>query len=1153
MSSRPVRVGDQVLRSSGGGVRGGIVQLDGEAFYRIEGLDRMPPFLVTVVSDSDHWMFLSSTGALTAGRRSAEWSLFPYATEDKIHDSVDRTGPKTLLLVDRGDGDSLWEPFSERYAGAYRIQRDLYKSVLGNQIVFVERNVDLGLAFQYRWAFSDRFGFVRHARLRNVADGEVRVRILDGIQNVLPAGVDPAMQTGLSALVDAYKKSELEPGTGLGVFSLSSKPVDRPEPSEALRATTVWSTAPASAVRLLSAGQLDAFRFGHSVTQETDVRGTRGAYFVSFEQGLSENGSVGWHLVAEVNQGPAAVASLVDRLSGGAVSGEALEPDIERGSENLRRIIGAADGLQATADPLNDARHAANVLFNVMRGGIYADGYDLEGEDLRAFVAHHNRDVANARGAFLDELPVRLDVDALKERVAAVGDPQLARLCNEYLPLTFSRRHGDPSRPWNRFSIETRRADGTRVLNYEGNWRDIFQNWEALSVSYPGFLEGVIAKFLNASTIDGYNPYRITRRGIDWEVLDPSDPWSFIGYWGDHQIIYLLKLLELSRAHRPALLGEMLASRRFAYANVPYRIKGYDDLLRNPYETITFDDELARAIDARVASVGSDGRLIPDATGQVRLVNLTEKLLVMLLAKLTNFIPEAGIWMNTQRPEWNDANNALVGRGVSLVTLCHIRRFLAFARELYAGAALDSVEIATEVAVLAHSVADTLRRHGDALRGPLSDTTRKAVLDGLGRAGETYREAVYAAPEGGEEIPMDTTELLALFEVALLWVDHSILRNRRDDGLYNAYNLIDTVQDDALSIGRMHEMLEGQVAVLSAGLLSVDEAADLLAALRQSALYREDQHSYLLYPDQTRPLFLDRAALDAERAGRSRLISQLLESGDRRLVERDSSGGLHFAGDLRNASDVRAVLEALSAGGWGELVASDGNLIMDLFEDRFNHRSYTGRSSTFYGYEGLGSIYWHMVSKLRLAVAEIYLDAARAGAGEATLEGLAERYYDICEGLGVHKSPEVHGAVPTEPYSHTPGGSGARQPGLTGQVKEDILARWAELGICVEQGGIEFRPALLRRRELADGPRTFAWVDLEGRARSMDLAAGTLAFTYCQTPVLYHLSDSPFLRVTRADGEEHIDGLVLPPAVSREIFRRSGSVERIDVFLDPGP
>ena len=40
-----------------------------------------------------------------------------------------------------------------------------------------------------------------------------------------------------------------------------------------------------------------------------------------------------------------------------------------------------------------------------------------------------------------------------------------------------------------------------------------------------------------------------------------------------------------------------------------------------------------------------------------------------------------GIWMNTQRPEWNDANNALVGHGISVVTLGYLRRTLHHAAQ----------------------------------------------------------------------------------------------------------------------------------------------------------------------------------------------------------------------------------------------------------------------------------------------------------------------------------------------------------------------------------------------------------------------------------------------------------------------------------------
>ena len=130
----------------------------------------------------------------------------------------------------------------------------------------------------------------------------------------------------------------------------------------------------------------------------------------------------------------------------------------------------------------------------------------------------------------LNKLDDRFDLAALIELAAADNDADFSRLCFEYLPLKFSRRHGDPSRPWNKFSINTKsEIDGSKVLDYQGNWRDIFQNWEALAHSYPQFIEGMIHKFLNATTFDGYNPYRVTKGGFDWETIEPDNPWAYMG------------------------------------------------------------------------------------------------------------------------------------------------------------------------------------------------------------------------------------------------------------------------------------------------------------------------------------------------------------------------------------------------------------------------------------------------------------------------------------------------------------------------------------------------------------------------------------------------------------------------------------------------
>ena len=272
--------------SSSDPVRGEQVTLEGEDFYRIANYDRMRPFFMTVVSDADHWMFISSNGALSAGRRNADLALFPYYTDDKIRDMVEVTGSKTILVVRHRGRIHLWEPFSERGQGIYRTRRNLYKNFQGNKLIFEEINEDLSLTFRYGWFNSNRFGFIRRAWLANSGPGGARIELLDGLQNLMPCGTGSQFNLEYSTLLDAYKRSELISGTGLGLFRLSAIPVDRPEPAEALRATIVWSLGLKRQLTLLSSLQLEHFRQGLPLQEETDVRGERGAYFVQATMNL---------------------------------------------------------------------------------------------------------------------------------------------------------------------------------------------------------------------------------------------------------------------------------------------------------------------------------------------------------------------------------------------------------------------------------------------------------------------------------------------------------------------------------------------------------------------------------------------------------------------------------------------------------------------------------------------------------------------------------------------------------------------------------------------------------------------------------------------------------------------------------------------------
>jgi hypothetical protein len=1144
-TQKTIFVGDTPLKQTDRVVRGEYVDLLGESFYKIENFDVMEPFFMTIVSSSDHWLFISSNGGLTAGRGNANQALFPYTTEDKITDNHEATGSITILLVTRSDRTCLWEPLSDRQQGQYTVTLNLYKNISGTALIFEEVNHDLGLTYRYAWRTSDRYGFIKTTWLVNTGGSACQVELLDGLQNILPANVTEQTQKTFSSLLDAYKRSEVDPKTGLALFYLNSRLTDKAEPSESLLATSVVQLGLAQADYLLSSLQLDRFRSGNHITPEREIRGRRGAYFVHASLDLAPQIECTWHLMADILQDSAAIARLSHWLPGDqATLTQELESDIAAGQSNLWKMVASADGLQLSNDRLCSDHHFANVMFNVMRGGVFADQYRIKSSEFIGFISRRDHPLMETHKSFFTALPSMIHLSDLLAKAELTGSEDLIRLCYAYLPLTFSRRHGDPSRPWNRFAINIRTPDGTPKLDYEGNWRDIFQNWEALAWSYPEFVESMISTFLNATTADGYNPYRISQQGIDWEVPDPGNPWANIGYWSDHQIIYLQKLMEISNRVHPGKLQQYLVKTVFSYADVPYRLKPYQELLEDPYNTIQFDWEQQHTLEEHIGRYGTDARLVRGTGGRVVHANLTEKLLTLLLAKLANFVPEGGIWMNTQRPEWNDANNALVGKGLSVVTLAYLRRTLAFCRDLFNQSAIGSVPLHSEVHALFRQAMNILRQFQSSLQSALNDAQRREVMDALGQAGSDYRWVFYQNGFSGELVDLPVNEIVAFLDLMQQYVEHSLRANRRPDNLYHAYNTLH-LDDDHAAIDHLYEMLEGQVAILSSGMLTAEESLALLKALRNSKLFVADRNSYILYPDQDLPGFMEKNNLKPEQVKHLVLFAALVEAQDQNLITRDVEGMVHFSGHVRNLQDINHALETLKRQSrYENLVKEESEKVRELFEETFHHVQFTGRSGTFFAYEGLGSIYWHMVSKLLLATQETALRFK----AEAEGPELLARYQDIRAGLGFKKTPAAYGAFPTDPYSHTPKGRGAQQPGMTGMVKETILARQAELGLTVVDGRLVFDRWLLDPQEFLPTPAVFTYLDVGGKIRQLELTAESLTYTVCQTPVVIKIADEPSITVHFSNGTQlYIQGNILDEGNSRHIFLRDGCVHYLIV------
>jgi hypothetical protein len=162
---------------------------------------------------------------------------------------------------------------------------------------------------------------------------------------------------------------------------------------------------------------------------------------------------------------------------------------------------------------------------------------------------------------------------------------------------------------------------------------------------------------------------------------------------------------------------------------------------------------------------------------------------------------------------------------------------------------------------------------------------------------------------------------------------------------------------------------------------------------------------------------------------------------------------------------------------------------------------------------------------------------------------LLEHYYEIQAGIGVHKSPKLYGAFPTDPYSHTPTGRGAQQPGMTGQVKEDILAHWGELGVYMKDGLLYFNPSLLREEEFLSEPGTFSLVHLDGEITSIPYPENSLVFTYCQVPVIYVKGNESKITVETMSGVNQFDQLHLSKEMTNQLTARSGEIVKIIVHV----
>jgi hypothetical protein len=508
---------------------------------------------------------------------------------------------------------------------------------------------------------------------------------------------------------------------------------------------------------------------------------------------------ISWSVVADVNQDHSQVATLRNLLAKDrSALAQQLEMDIAHGAQELNALVASADGGQLSAEPLTTAHHQRQRTLQHHARRHFC-GQWLPDQQARLSSTSCRRAIAMCwQTRQLPSSPRCRSKCTIRRSVRTCRgqrfDPNLIRLCYEYLPLTFSRRHGDPSRPWNRFSINLTQPDGSQRLDYQGNWRDIFQNWEPLAWSFP------VCRGHDRQIPERHHGRRLqplpgdarghrvggartrTTRGPTSATGATTRSSTCKSCWSSGRIRFTPASWQAQLWNQPSS----------ATPTCPIAFKkATDALLADWYDTIDFDWERERAVGyGACVSWAQTANSLADDDGQVMHVTLAEKLLVLVLAKAWQPGARGRHLDEYAAPEWNDANNALVGKGLSVVTAAYLRRMIVFCRKLFTDEAQTVIILTSEVKRFFEAIYAVLEAHQPQLATGFTASQRRAVMDGLGSAASDYRWQVYRSGFCAEIESVTLAEVQALLALAQAYLDQTLRANRRTDGLFHTYNIL---------------------------------------------------------------------------------------------------------------------------------------------------------------------------------------------------------------------------------------------------------------------------------------------------------------------------------------------------------------------------
>ncbi len=391
----------------------------------------------------------------------------------------------------------------------------------------------------------------------------------------------------------------------------------------------------------------------------------------------------------------------------------------------------------------------------------------------------------------------------------------------------FSRKHGDPERDYNFFSIA-----GEYYSQGNGNFRDVNQNRRNDVFFHNEIGDFNIKTFFELIQIDGYNPLEVRpstfrirpvlveeieeylrdQLGEQSEKLlklirKPFTPGQISNCIAKYHIelscdedILLEKLLSCCDQNIEAGFGEGYWSDHFNY-NMDL-VDSYLSIFPEKLEELLFEDKTYRFYDSPARVLPRSEKYVITAKNEVRqygalvhddkklnregfdktgsnwlktkqgtytVTTLMGKMISLALNKFSSLDPYGmGVEMEAGKPGWNDAMNGLPGIfGSGMSETFELKRLISFICDTVT--LVEDLSLPVEICSFLYKVADTVNL---AAKENWSDFT---YWDQVTTWREQFRDQVRFDTEGREQ-RVDTKELLAIFTSFLSKLELGIAR-----------------------------------------------------------------------------------------------------------------------------------------------------------------------------------------------------------------------------------------------------------------------------------------------------------------------------------------------------------------------------------------